>query len=258
MILFSIWEIEFPDENCQAIAAVPARPPSPRQPTKPPRAARPSWPPNTASQEIVFAVRQPGTDGHWYANFGYYADRRRPPDLRQRRQALPAEPGDRQASRSCWTTREGGVRDPVVALRRQKILFSYRKGGTPVLSSLRDQRSTARGLRQLTDGPYDDIEPCYLPDGGIVFVSSRCKRWVNCWLTQVAVLHRCDADGGNIRPLSANIEHDNTPWLLPDGRILYSAGNTSTARQVDYHHLWTMNPDGTGQMVFFGNSTRAR
>jgi hypothetical protein len=71
-------------------------------------------------------------------------------------------------------------------------------------------------LKQLTSGPFDDIEAAYLPDGGIVFVSSRCKRWVNCWLTQVAVLHRCDADGSDIRALSSNSEHDNTPWPLPD------------------------------------------
>ena len=48
------------------------------------------------------------------------------------------------------------------------------------------------------DGEYDDIEPCYLPDGGIVFVSGRGKRFVNCWLTQVAILYRCDGDGRNI------------------------------------------------------------
>ena len=42
-------------------------------------------------------------------------------------------------------------------------------------------------------------------------MSSRCKRWVNCWLTQVAVLHRCDPDGSNIRALSSNNEHDKLP-----------------------------------------------
>ncbi|MBM3839625.1 MAG: hypothetical protein FJ398_16975 [Verrucomicrobia bacterium] len=65
-------------------------------------------------------------------------------------------------------------------------------------------------LKQLTDGPFDDIEPTYLPDGDIVFVSSRCKRWVNCWLTQVAVLHRCGPDGSNIRAISSNNEHDTS------------------------------------------------
>jgi len=71
------------------------------------------------------------------------------------------------------------------------------------------------GLRRLTDGPFDDIEPTYLPDGGIIFVSSRCKRWVNCWLTPVAVLYRCHPDGTGIRQISMNIEHDNTPWPPP-------------------------------------------
>jgi hypothetical protein len=72
-------------------------------------------------------------------------------------------------------------------------------------------------------------------------------------VTQVAVLHRCDRDGGNIRAISANNEHDNTPWVLPDGRILYQRWEYVDRSQVDYHHLWTANPDGTGQMVYYGN-----
>ena len=91
------------------------------------------------------------------------------------------------------------------------------------------------------------------PDGDIVFVSTRCKRWVNCWLTQVAIMHRCDRDGRNIRPISSNNEQDNTPWPLADGRILYTRWEYVDRSQVDYHHLWTENPDGTGQMVWYGN-----
>jgi hypothetical protein len=40
---------------------------------------------------------------------------------------------------------------------------------------------------------------------------------VNCHITQTAILYRCDADGRNIRILSSNNEHDNTPWPMPDG-----------------------------------------
>ncbi|NQU26206.1 MAG: hypothetical protein HQ567_33380, partial [Candidatus Nealsonbacteria bacterium] len=83
--------------------------------------------------------------------------------------------------------------------------------------------------------------------------SSRCKRYVQCWLTKVAVLYRCNSDGRNIHPLSANPEHDNTPWVLPDGRILYQRWEYVDRSQVDYHHLWTTNPDGTGQMIYYGN-----
>ncbi len=147
---------------------------------------------------------------------------------------------------------QGGVRDPVVHYDGQRIVFSYRPGGEPNYH-LYEMQADGSDLRQLTDGPYDDIEPTFLPDGDIVFVSSRCKRWVNCWVTQVAVLHRCDADGGNIRAISANLEHDNTPWVLPDGRVLYQRWEYVDRSQVDYHHLWTTNPDGTGQMVFYGN-----
>ena len=88
-----------------------------------------------------------------------------------------------------------------------------------------------------------------------MFVSSRARRWVNCWVTQVAVIYRCNADGSGIRRVSGNIEHDNTPWPLPDGRILHQRWEYVDRSQVHYHHLWTMNPDGTNQTVYFGNLT---
>ena len=47
--------------------------------------------------------------------------------------------------------------------------------------------------------------------------------------------------------LSSNNDHDNTPWVLPDGRILYMRWEYVDRSQVHFHHLWAMNPDGTGQ-----------
>jgi len=146
----------------------------------------------------------------------------------------------------------GGIRDPQVHYDGRKILFSYRKGGRHTFH-LYEINVDGSGLKQLTDGPDDDIEPTYCPDGSIVFCSSRCRRFVNCWYTRVATLYRCDADGQNVRMLSSNVDHDNTPWVLPDGRILYMRWEYVDRSQVHFHHLWTMNPDGTGQMVYFGN-----
>jgi hypothetical protein len=88
-----------------------------------------------------------------------------------------------------------------------------------------------------------------------MFCSSRCKRFVACWYTPVATLHRMDADGSNLRILSSNIVHENTPAVLPDGRILYTRWEYVDRDPSKFHGLWTMNPDGTGQMIFFGNST---
>ena len=201
--------------------------------------------------QIVFAVRQPGKDGHWYANFGYWSYR-------------PEEKLYGDGGRLCrldlatgklavlLDDPQGGVRDPQVHYDGRKILFSYRKGGQPHYH-LHEIRADGTGLRQLTDGPFDDLEPTYLPDGDIIFCSSRCNRWVPCWSTIVANLHRCDGDGQHIRMISSNIEQENTPCVLPDGRVLYTRWEYVDRSQVDFHHLWTFNPDGTGQMIYYGN-----
>ncbi|MCY2953942.1 MAG: hypothetical protein NTU53_18525 [Planctomycetota bacterium] len=201
--------------------------------------------------QIVFAVRQAGKDRHYYANFGYFA-------FDTQRKAYGE--GGRLCRLNLQTGQmtvlvddpQGAVRDPQVHYTGRKILFAYRKGQTPNYH-LYEIQADGSGLRQLTDGPWDDIEPAYLPDGGIIFCSSRCRRWVNCWPTQVAVLHRCDGDGANIRALSSNNQHDNTPWVLSDGRVLYTRWEYVDRSEVAYHHLWTTNPDGTAQMVFYGN-----
>lgn len=202
-------------------------------------------------EEIVFANRQLGQDGHWYANFSYYAEGEQRKAYRERGQLckLNLRTGKMTV---LMEDKEGGVRDPQVHYDGKRIVFAYRKGGTDPYH-LYEINADGTNLRQLTDGEYDDIEPTYMPDGTIVFCSSRCKRWVNCWLTQVAVLYRCDADGSNVLELSSNNEHENTPWPLPDGRILYQRWEYVDRSQVNYHHLWTVNPDGTSQMTYYGN-----
>jgi hypothetical protein len=218
-------------------------------------APAPLEPPVGASQvaleDIVFAVREPGKDPHYYANFGYFA-------------FDPERKAYGQGGKLCRSNLrtghvtvllddpKGGVRDPQVHYDGKKILFSYRKGGTANYL-LYEVQADGAGLRQLTDGPWDDIEPTYLPDGGILFCSTRCRRWVNCWPTSVAILHRCDGDGRHVQVLSSNNQHDNTPWVMPNGRVLYTRWEYVDRSEVSYHHLWTANPDGTSQMVFFGN-----
>jgi Hydrazine synthase alpha subunit middle domain len=216
-------------------------------------------------EEIVFAVRVPGHD-HWYVTFGNYADFSEYPQKLAFKKEDGVYWGYGEGGRLCrlnlrtgkLTTvledAKGGVRDPQLSYDGKKILFAYRKGGTHPFH-LYEINVDGSDLRQLTDGTDDDIEPTYCPDGSIVFGSSRCRRFVNCWYTRVATLYRCDADGGNVRMLSTNNDHDNTPWMMPDGRLLYMRWEYVDRSQVHFHHLWTMNPDGTGQTVFYGNMT---
>jgi len=205
-------------------------------------------------EEIVFAERGYGRDisGHYYANFGYAcvdpsvwfhaADGGRLTKLNVRdgnMTVLVDDPG-------------GSIRDPQVHYDAEKILFSYRKGGTHRYH-LYEINVGGTGLRQITDGPFDDIEPSYLPDGELVFCSTRCHRWIGCWLAEAAILHRCDPQGKNLRMLSSGSFTENTPAVLPDGRILYTRWEYVNRDPVSFHHLWTINPDGTGQMVYVGN-----
>ncbi len=206
---------------------------------------------NLGFNEIVFTTRQPGRDGHWYANFSHRCE--------DPKRILYGDGGSLRALnvktskvRTLLDDPKGGVRDPQMHYDGKKILFSYRKGSQPYYH-LHEINVDGTGLKKLTDGPYDDFEPAYLPDGGIVFCSSRVNCNVPCYYTRVAVLYRCDGDGKNMRRISPNIEHENTPWVLPDGRILYQRWEYVDRSQVQYHHLWTTNPDGTGQTVYFGN-----
>ncbi len=207
-------------------------------------------------EEIIFCTRLRYDDPHWYANIGYYCDD-------ENKKAYTGNGRPEVSKLYAWNTRTGqlrtvldaqggAIRDPQVHYDGHTILFSYRKAGTDFYH-LCEIQADGTGLRQLTAGQCDDYEPAYLPDGGITFVSTRCNRWVNCWMTQVGVMYRCDADGRNVELISANTEHDNTPWVLPDGRILYMRWEYVDRSQVEFHHLWTANPDGTGAMIYYGN-----
>jgi hydrazine synthase alpha subunit-like protein/concanavalin A-like lectin/glucanase superfamily protein len=205
-------------------------------------------------ERIVFAERHPGRDyqGHYYANFGYScvdpeywlhgADGGRllALDVKRRRvDALLDDP-------------DGAVRDPQVHYDARKILFSYRKGGTHNYH-LYEIDTDGKNLHQLTDGPWDDVEPTYLPGGDIAFCSTRCQRYIGCWLAPSAILFRCDATGKNHRMLSSGAFTENTPTVLPDGRLLYTRWEYVNRDAVSFHHLWTMNPDGSKPTVYFGN-----
>ncbi len=208
--------------------------------------------PLKGKERVVLAQRAQDRDGHWYANFGYHchnADRYVYGPGGGKLLILDLRTGEETV---LLEDLEGGVRDPVVDYDGKTILFSYRPGGTHDYH-LYTIQADGTGLTQVTDGDFDDYEPCFLPDGGIMFCSSRCYRWVPCWYTQVGIMYRCERDGSRMRQISFGVEHENHPWVLPDGRVLYTRWEYVDRHTNGFHHLWTVNPDGTGQMVYYGN-----
>jgi len=132
----------------------------------------------------------------------------------------------------------------------RSILFSWRKGRTYQVYRI---EADGTGLRQLTDGPGHNYDACWLPDGDVVFLSTRQPQAAYCFFTPVGILYRMRPDGSGQRCLSANYLNDFTPSVLNDGRIIYGRWEYVDRPAIPIQSLWTINPDGTGLSVFFGN-----
>jgi len=117
-----------------------------------------------------------------------------------------------------------------------------------------------QGLRQVTPGDHPDVDnydACYLPDGRIIFDSTRCFQGVPCvgGGNAVANLFLMDADGSNIRQLCFDQDHNWCPTVLNDGRILYARWEYSDSPHYFTRLLFSMNPDGSNQMQYYGSNS---
>jgi len=103
----------------------------------------------------------------------------------------------------------------------------------------------------------DDMDPCYLPDGGIVFISTRCMYGILCDgpdIFSTSLLYRIDADGKNLQKLTNSAVSEATPSILNDGRIMYTRWEYVDKGAVANKCLWATRPDGTGQAEIYGNT----
>ncbi len=157
------------------------------------------------------------------------------------RQLAPDEPG------SFWR--------PDLSFDGERVLFCY-KSQTDASFHLYEMNLDGTGLKQLTDSEYDDIDPIYLPDGHIMFTTTRGNSYVRCGpFIYSYILARCDADGKNVYLVSHNNEPDFVPSLMDDGRVIYSRWEYTDKPLWRVQSLWTVNPDGTHVKVFWGNQS---
>ena len=110
-----------------------------------------------------------------------------------------------------------------------------------------------------------DVAPSYLPDGRIVFSSTRQRQAKAILLDEgkaqfeaaneargesAFVLHVMNADGTNVRQITFNPSSDLYGQVLQNGRLLYTRWDR--APQRDGLHLYTSNPDGTDVQLHYG------
>ncbi len=145
---------------------------------------------------------------------------------------------------------------PDLSFDGQRVLFSFHPANEKNFH-LYEINIDGTGLRQITSGIYDDVDPVYLPDGEhLVFASTRGHNYVRCMPpTNSFTLSRCRLDGQGIYLISRNNEPDYLPALLNDGRVIYTRWEYTDKPLWRAQSLWTMNPDGTRAATYWGNQT---
>lgn len=115
-------------------------------------------------------------------------------------------------------------------------------------------------LRQLTNDCEDSFSPCPMPDGTVVFMSSRRGGFCRCdnpfEPIPTTTLHSMQPDGSNQKILSYHETNEWQPAPLNDGRIAYCRWDYVDRSAAHFHGIWTCNPDGSNPLALFGNYTK--
>jgi len=176
----------------------------------------------------------------------------------------------------------GDIRDVSVSFDAEKVLFSMR---TPIDPNADDEDQPTWNLWEY-DIPADtlrriftdditaeeghDIGGQYLPDGRIVFTSTRQNRAAARLLDEgkpqfaaldeeqdepAFVLHVMEDDGSNLTQISFNQSHDLFPTVLDNGRVLFARWDGfANLNEIALYHS---NPDGTDLQLLYGEDSHA-
>ncbi len=146
---------------------------------------------------------------------------------------------------------DGQIQSCDLSYDGRTIVFGWRRGSE--YYQVYTINVDGSDLRQLTHGDHHNYDGAWLPDGRIVFLSSRTPQAAYCFFTPVGILYTMNADGTDQHRISANYLNDFTPAVLNDGRIIYGRWEYVDRPAIPIQSLWTINPDGTMLKGFFGN-----
>jgi len=127
-----------------------------------------------------------------------------------------------------------------------------------IKASIDPVRGTARdggSLTQVTDGPWNDHDPCVLPNGRLAFISERRGGYGRCHGQPFPTytLYGMRADGSDIIPLSYHETNEWHPSVTNEGMILYTRWDYVDRDADIAHHPWLCYPDGRDPRSYHGN-----
>jgi hypothetical protein len=115
-------------------------------------------------------------------------------------------------------------------------------------------------VKQLTDGKFNDFDPCFLPSGRIVFISERRGGFLRCGArpNPTFTLHGMMADGSDIIPLSYHETNEWGPSVNNNGMVVYTRWDYVDRDSDIAHHIWHTYPDGRDPRSYHGNYPEKR
>lgn len=176
----------------------------------------------------------------------------------------PVWPRERQQVRNLTNLDGGAVQGAELSWDGQRVIFAMRRNAKTDGFHLFEIGIDGSGLRQLTDGNCNDVDPCYLSDGRILFGSDRAGYQELYHQERSRVLHVMESDGTGIRQVTFNPNQDYDPVVLRNGQVIYSsyrfyAQDGSPAPLPGENHmqrietvLRRMMPDGSADDLFYG------
>jgi len=165
----------------------------------------------------------------------------------------------------------GSYQHPELSYDGKRVLFAYCRHDSAEQRPVDDRKPKAgvhyhiyeigidgKGLRQITKGPFDDFSPTYLPNGRILFTSTRRGGYHRCGRgpCPVYALATVKPDGSDLKLISRHETHEWDPAVLNDGRVIYTRWDYVDRNAVYYQQLWATRPDGTAPSEYFGNYVR--
>jgi hypothetical protein len=157
----------------------------------------------------------------------------------------------------------GSFISPDLSYDGKTVLFAWKQGSTNYSASWNQDQCfhifkiniDGTGLVQLTDGKWNDFDPCWLPGGRIVFISERRGGFGRCHMRPVPTytLFSMKDDGSDIIPLSYHETNEWHPSVDNDGKIVYSRWDYVDRDDCIAHHIWHCYPDGRDPRSWHGN-----
>lgn len=152
---------------------------------------------------------------------------------------------------------EGIVRDPDVSFDGKRVVLAMREDREDDYH-IYEWAAGGSAPRQITFGSgLTDIDPIYLPDGRILFTSTREPKFCMCNRHIMGNLYTIDADGSSLEQIGHSTLHEGHASLLPDGRVIYDRWEYVDRNFGDAQGVWVTNPDGTNHAVYWGNNTNS-